>query len=141
MASKKAQPWKPGQSGNPKGRPKGIVDKRAALRKALGDELPAIVAAVVKAAKGGDVQAASLILSRAMPPLRPSREPIVLEGVPERGTAVELAQALVVAAARGKLPTDAAADLIGAIAATSRIIEVEELARRITALEVQRGNA
>jgi len=104
-------------------------------------ELPAIVAKVVEAAKGGDMQAANLILSRVLPPLRPSRALIELDNVPERGTAAELAQALVAAAAHGKLPSDAAADLVAAIAATARIIEVEELARRITALEVQRGNA
>lgn len=135
MASKKAQPWKPGQSGNPKGRPRGVVDRRAALREALAGELPAIVAKLVAAAKGGDVQAASLILSRALPPLRPSRAPIELDGMPERGTAAELATALVAAAAHGKLPTDAAADLIGAIANVSRIIEAEQLAARIAALE------
>ncbi len=124
-----------GKSGNPKGRPRGVPDRRAALRDALRDELPAIVAKLVEAARAGDIAAASLILSRCLPPLRPSREPVTVEGIDAAGSATETARGLIAAAVRGELPTDAAAELIAALGAVAKLCEVDDLARRIEALE------
>jgi len=62
--------FKPGQSGNLKGRPK---DKTLAtqLRKAIVDDMPDIVSKLVELAKGGDMQAAKLLLDRVCPTLKP----------------------------------------------------------------------
>jgi hypothetical protein len=132
---KKAPPWTPGKSGNPAGRPKGIVDRRTALREAIAGELPAIARVLVEKAKDGDVQAASLIMSSCMPKLRPSREPIELAGLPQEATAVEVASALIRGAVQGRLPVDAASELIAAMASAAKILEVEQLSQRIAALE------
>ena len=62
--------FKPGQSGNPKGRPK-LPDIKGVLAKILnGDEdgmpaLEAILKALVKKAKNGDVRAAQELFDRA----------------------------------------------------------------------------
>lgn len=58
----------PGTSGNPGGRPKGARDRPwegldGLLRRAAKREAPAIVNALVAAAKGGDVQAAAALLA------------------------------------------------------------------------------
>lgn len=136
-APKKKPGFQPGQSGNPKGRPPGIRDRRHAARDALAGDLPAILKVMVKAALDGDTQAAGLILSRALPPLRPERQAVALEGLPEAGTAGALAQAIIANAAHGKIPPDVASELITALGGVSRILEVDELAKRVAALEEQ----
>jgi hypothetical protein len=94
---------------------------------------------LIEAAKSGDVQAAGLILSRIAPPLRPSRELVAVPGIATGATATEIAQALVVAATRGELPSDAAAELVAALGAVAKLREVDELAARIAALEAERN--
>jgi len=55
--------FKPGQSGNPAGRPK---DKTPAtlLRKAIVDDMPEIVSKLVELAKQGDIQVAKILMDR-----------------------------------------------------------------------------
>lgn len=64
--------FRPGQSGNPSGRPKGLKPSVAALRKELitDEDLRAIVDVVVEKAKEGDLIAAGMILDRRLPRLR-----------------------------------------------------------------------
>ena len=67
-----------GRSGNPRGRPKGSKNKATLLKEAmqkkadimLSKELPAVLKTVVAAAKGGDMQAAKMILDRTIPTKR-----------------------------------------------------------------------
>lgn len=63
--------FKKGQSGNPAGRPPGILDRRHRMAQAFGAEDNAVAQAVIDAAKDGDIAAAALYLSRVEPPLRP----------------------------------------------------------------------
>ncbi len=68
---KHAKPFKKGQSGNPKGRPKKIPELRELLANVLGDEkdgktaAEAILMALRAKAVKGDVRAAELLLDRA----------------------------------------------------------------------------
>jgi hypothetical protein len=67
--------------------------------------------------------------------LRASRELVEVEGMEATRTPSEAAQALVRAAAAGKLAPDVAAELVAAIAACVRVIEIDELTARLAALE------
>ena len=64
--------WRRGMpSPNKAGRPRGIVDKRMRLNKALMDDADALLDVVKAAAlQNGDMQAASLLLSRILPVLK-----------------------------------------------------------------------
>jgi hypothetical protein len=99
----------------------------------------AIVERLQEAALGGDVAAARTLLERALPVYRSSAEPVEL---PELDGAQELtdkARAVLDAVAKGRIPPDLGAQLVSAIGTVSRVAEVDELLRRIAALEEQRA--
>ena len=68
----------PGQSGNPNGRPKGIVDKRAKLREKLESHGDAIIDTLIARAKVGDSGALKLCVERLIPRVK-SDDGIVFE--------------------------------------------------------------
>ena len=141
MATRRKPPaaaWKPGQSGNPKGRPPGTGEV-AKMRAAITGNVPAILESLTTAALAGDVQAARLLLERALPPIKPVEQSQPLS-LPD-GTLTEQGRAVLAAVAAGELAPGQGAALLGAIGTLARVSEVDELARRIEALEGNRGNA
>ena len=123
--------FKPGQSGNPNGRPK---DKTPAtlLRKSIIGDIPAIINTLVELAKGGDVQAAKVLLDRVCPTLKPQSLPISL---PVNGTLTEQGNEIIRATMTGQIAPDIGAQLITALANQAKIVEIDELTRRIEVLE------
>ncbi|MEQ1621814.1 MAG: DUF5681 domain-containing protein [Methylococcales bacterium] len=123
--------YKPGQSGNPAGRPK---DKTPAtiLRKSISDDMPEIIKTLVELAKGGDVQAAKVLLDRICPALKPQAMPISL---PTNGTLSEQGNEIIKATMAGQIPPDVGSQLITALANQAKIIEIDELTKRIEVLE------
>ena len=71
--AKSAGSWAKGQSGNPSGRRPGDPAIQRA-RRIIAAELPAIVAMLAELAKGGDVQAAKVLIDRILPVCRPDFE-------------------------------------------------------------------
>jgi hypothetical protein len=128
--------WRPGQSGNPAGRPKG-AGEIGKLRAAIGQAVPDILAALIEQARAGDVQAARLLLERALPAVKPVELP---EAVPLQGeTLTQQGQSVLRLLAAGELGPGQAAGLLAAIGTLARLAEVDELARRIDALERGQG--
>ncbi|WGS85832.1 DUF5681 domain-containing protein [Methylomonas sp. UP202] len=123
--------FKPGQSGNPAGRPK---DKTPAtlLRKAIADDMPDVVRKLVELAKEGDVQAAKVLLDRICPPLRPQAIPVTVE---KGATLPESGGNVVAATLSGEIPPDIGAMLIRALAEQGKLIELQEMADRLQRLE------
>jgi hypothetical protein len=138
MTEKKQNQWKPGQTGNPQGRPPG-QSEITRLRASLASDVPEILAGLVTAAKAGDVQAARLILERILPPVKAVEQVVTLQ-LPNDGTLTAKASAVLSAAAAGDLAPGQAAQLIAALGTLAKIHEVDELAARIEKLEVQRAN-
>lgn len=62
--------FKTGQSGNPAGRPKGVVDKRTQLRSLLQPHAEDLVNKLVERAKLGDAWAMKLCIERLIPPVK-----------------------------------------------------------------------
>lgn len=141
MTSRKppATAWKPGQSGNPEGRPKGTPNPQAKLRRMIDAE--GIVKKLQEAALAGDVQAARTLLERALPVYRASAEPVQLPGLNDAMALTDKAHAVLAAVADGSIPPDLGAQLVTAIGTVARVAEVDELQRRIAALEERHGNA
>ena len=63
-------PWKQGQSGNPKGRPRKSQKTMAQLRSQISEHLPDVIEVLAYAAKDGDVQAARILVERCVPSMR-----------------------------------------------------------------------
>lgn len=62
--------FQPGQSGNPSGRPKGIIDKRAKLREKLEMHAEEILDTLIARAKVGDAVALKLCVERLIPRIK-----------------------------------------------------------------------
>src|SRR5829696_7841058 len=106
--------YKKGQSGNPNGRPKGISDKRTALRELLVPHAQALIEKTVELAKGGDTTALRLCLERILAPMRAKDEPVYIN--PPGNTLTEQAQAIVYASLTGQISPSEAATLLQALA-------------------------
>lgn len=129
--------WRPGQSGNPKGRPRGIPQPSTRLRKLI--DVEPILKKLQAAAEAGDVQAARTLLERALPVHRPTAEPVELPAMESAGTLAGKGHAVMDAIAAGTLPPDLGAQLVTALGGLAKIVEIDELAARVAALEAERG--
>jgi hypothetical protein len=138
MTEKKRPPqghgWKPGQSGNPKGRPKGSGDV-AQIRSAIAARVPDLLEALMQRALDGDTGAARLLLERTVPPLKATDSAQALK-LPE-GTLTEQGRAVMAAVYAGELAASQGAALVGALGALARVAELDELTARVSELEKQ----
>lgn len=126
--------FKPGQSGNPKGRPPRPRTGPDALRQRLLKEAPEILDALVESAKQGDPQSAKLVLDRCIGPLKPRDEPVTL---PSDITLETAPRAIVGGLAAGTLTPGQAAQIAAAIGGLARSIESLEIAKRLDAIEAK----
>ena len=123
--------FEPGKSGNPKGRTAGKTPSTM-LRKSIADDMPEIIMTLVSLAKGGDVQAARVLLDKVCPSLKPQALPISL---PEKNTLAEQGNEIIRATVTGEVPPDIGAMLITALANQSRVIEIDDVLKRLEVLE------
>jgi len=127
------QRWKPGESGNPKGRPPGIPTWAAKVR--AGIDVQGIINALGAKALQGNTRAAELLLDRALPALRPVAQAVELPGVAEAPNLTARADRIVELVAAGTISADIGTSLLSALGQFARIAELDELTRRIEQLE------
>ena len=133
-----AAAWKPGQSGNPKGRPTDTGEV-AKIRAAIAKQVPALLEALMTKALDGDVGAARLLLERTIAPLK-AIEPTQALTLPD-GSLTDKGRAVLRSVADGVLAPSQGAALLGAIGTLARVTEMDELESRIAALEVRNGKS
>lgn len=133
--SRKTQ-FKPGQSGNPKGRPPGARSRKLAILDTLGEAAAeAILVATIDGAKGGDTSAARAVLDRVWPTRKGAR---VAFELPEIVKADELSAAIACVnrqVAEGRLSLEEGVLVVGLLDAQRRALETGEFAARLAALE------
>ena len=129
--------WQSGQSGNPGGRKPGTgkIDK---LRAALTKELPDVLEALVTQAKAGDTSAIKLVLERTVPALRPV-DAVAPLNLPVDGGLADQGRAVLAALASGYLPVNQAAGILQGLGNLAKLVELDELEKRVAALEGKRG--
>jgi len=136
---KKRGSWKPGQSGNPKGRPQGLGEVTK-LRESIAAHLPEIIQQLVNKALEGDAQSARLLLERVLPSLKPSEQLITIS-MPTGGTITAQGAAIVQAVSDGAIAPSQGAALLAGLGSLCRIKEMDELEQRILNLEgIKNGN-
>ncbi len=126
-----------GESGNPDGRPRGIRDKRTAMRDLLIPHAPELVAKVVEMAKEGDAAALRICLDRLIPPAKAKDDPVSLPGLTE--SLADNSRAVIKALAAGDLTPEEASSILQSLASQVRIIEADEIEKRLAALEQAAG--
>ena len=135
---KQSHKFKPGQSGNPRGRPQGSRNKATlAVEQLLDGQSQALTEKAVEKALEGDMQALKLCLERICPP-RKSR-PIKID-LPKVETAADVtaAQSAVIAAmAQADITPEEANTIAGVLEAKRRALETLELDERLSKLEAQ----
>ena len=121
----------PGKSGNPRGRPKNQTAPLR-LKKAISDAMPEIIQSLIDAALSGDMQAATTLLNRCVPALKAEGQAITLsvkETLPEQGNEI------IKATMGGEIPPDIGSQLITALSNQGRLVELQELAERLSRIE------
>lgn len=125
--------WKPGQSGNPRGKPAGSGELQK-LRAKIGKHVPSIITKLVDAAEAGDVQAARLLLERVLPPMKATEAAHALQ-IDTKASLTDQGRAVLAAVAAGQLAPGQGAQLVAAIGSLGKLTEIDELERRLAALE------
>jgi len=131
--TKKRGRWKAGESGNPNGRKPG-TGKIAQLRENIAQHLPEIITQMVNKAKEGDVQAARLLLERVVAPVKSIEQPVEIK-LPVDADLSTQGQTIIQAVADGVLAPNQGSNLLTSLGTLARIKELDELERRLTALE------
>ena len=136
LKKQRGKPFQPGQSGNPKGKPKGARCKATLAAQALLDgEAEALTRKAVELALEGDLTALRLCLERIVPPRKDSPVKVTLPTLESAADIPTVTNALLEAVARGELTPSEAQAVAGLVEAHRKALETEELERRIAALE------
>lgn len=125
--------FKPGQSGNPAGRPKGIIDKRWALRTRLESASETLVDEAIKRAMDGDSGLMRALLGRLVAPAKAETLPATF-ALPE-GSLSDQATAVMQAVSTGLIPPSTGVELLASLGQVAKIREADELLQRVESLE------
>jgi len=135
-----AHRFQKGVSGNPRGRRAGSRNKATMLlEKIMADDGEGVVNAVLEAAKGGDMQAARIILDRICPPRKERPISCKLPKLEDTSDLVAGISALIGAVANGELTPGEGQALASLIEAQRRTLETEDIEQRLIALEADRS--
>lgn len=123
--------FKPGQSGNPRGRPKGrtLQDR---LRSAVSDRFDELLRSLIDRAVEGDTGAANCLLSRVVPTLKPAQDPVSLEFL--NGSLQAQSLQVLQAVAEGELSPSDAKTVLESLHLAARVKETDQTNRSIELL-------
>jgi len=134
--SSEATQFRPGQSGNPGGRPKGARNKITVAIEALIDAASTDIATkAIELAKAGDATMIRALLDRAAPPRRDRHIPFELPPMERAADAVKAAAAIAQAVADGELTPSEASELSDFVANYAKALEISDLEARLQRLE------
>ena len=128
--------FKPGQSGNPNGRPKGSLNATTLAAQALLDgEAEALTRKAIGLAKGGDLTALRLCMDRLLPPRKDRPVSLDLPRIDGARDIPIAISALLAAVAAGELAPSDAGEVTKLLDAYARAVEINELVERVDNLE------
>jgi hypothetical protein len=128
--------FKPGQSGNPDGRPKGARNRATiAAEQLLDGEAAALTRKAINLAKQGDTTALRLCIERILPPRKDRPVSFGMPLIETVADSVKAAAAIATAVADGELSPMEGAELMKVVDGYTRAVETADLAARLTRLE------
>ena len=128
--------FKPGQSGNPNGRPKGARNKTTlAVEAMLDGEHEALTRKVIELAKDGDMGAMRLCMDRLAPARKDRHIEFALPKMQKASDAAEAAAAIVAAVSVGELTPSEASELTKVVECYARTLQVSDFEARLERLE------
>jgi Family of unknown function (DUF5681) len=128
--------FKPGQSGNPDGRPKGARNRATiAAEQLLDGEADALTHKAIEMAKEGDTTALRLCIERILPARKDRPVAFEMPRIETVADSVKAAAAIASAVADGELTPMEAAELSKVVDGYTRAVETTDLAARLERLE------
>jgi hypothetical protein len=141
VKQQRGRPFKPGQSGNPSGRPKGARNAATVAVEALLDgEAEELTRKAIELGKQGDMAALRICLDRIAPPRKDRHVAFELLAMNEPADAVVAMSSIVAAVAAGALTPSEASELTKLVESYTRILETADHEERLRALEGKLGN-
>ena len=122
-----------GISGNPKGRPKGIVDKRQRLRIALEERAEELLEVMIQQALKGDAQIQKILLSRILPPAKGEYLPAMINI--KADSFAGQSSSILQSAVNGEISLTNASEILSALNLSIKIKVAEELENRVSKIE------
>ncbi len=122
--------YKPGESGNKKGRPAG-KSPAILIRNHIAGKMPSIMKVLVDAAEQGDIQACKILVDRVCPVLRPQAASIDL---PTSGTLAQKGDRIIKAMMSGQLAPDVGSQLLSALRTQAATVDFTETAVELAKL-------
>jgi hypothetical protein len=130
------RPFKPGQSGNPAGRPAGSRNKTTlAIEAMLDGEAEAIARKAIELAKAGDLTAIRICMDRMCPTRKDRHVSFALPKLERAADAVNAAADIVDAVASGELTPSEAGELSRVVTAYATTLEATDFDARLRKLE------
>jgi hypothetical protein len=133
--------FQPGNPGGP-GRAEGSRNTATLILDAMADgEAEKVLRQVLDAAKGGDLKAAEIILSRIWPTKKGRPVRLDLPAIKTAPDVLAALSAVVEATGKGDITTDEAAAVAGVLELKRRAIEIVEIEARLARLESTKGQS
>jgi hypothetical protein len=133
---KQLKPFRPGQSGNPSGRPKGARNATTiALESLLDGQAKALTQKAVDLALSGDLIALRMCLDRILPVRKNRPIEFALPTIETIADAPKAIGAISAAVASGEITVSDAADISRLVETYVRAIEASDVDKRLRALE------
>ena len=134
----RGRPFEPGRSGNPAGRPKGARNAATlAIEELLDGEAEALTRKLIDKALGGDMAALRICLDRLSPPRRDRLVTFELPKIESASDALKASSAILAACAVGQLSLREAVEFQNLVSSHVGMLESNELAARLAALEAE----
>jgi hypothetical protein len=137
-SAKKAHLWKKGKSGNPKGRPKGIIDSRTKYRQLIEADAPAIVARCIADAKAGCKVSMKVCLDKILPNAKSERiaRGVLAQIVPDDiQNLQEVSASVVHAMSKDEITPELGRHAMAVIESHASMLERTELIQRLERIE------
>jgi Family of unknown function (DUF5681) len=133
---KQLKPFKPGKSGNPKGRPKGARNATTlALESLLDGQATALTQKAIELALTGDLTALRICLDRILPPRKDRLVTFDFPMITSIAEAATTMSSILTAVAAGEITPAEAAEISKLVDTYVKAVEATELAERIARLE------